>query len=51
MQQRANTFGEAITVVDEPELVALGAALFAAQGARAAPVFSAAKHCHVVEPE
>jgi xylulokinase len=50
MQQRANIFGEAIAVVDEPELVALGAALFAAQGAGAYPVFSAAQHSHVVEP-
>jgi xylulokinase len=51
MQHRATIFGEAITVVDEPELVALGAALFAAQGAGANPVFSAAKHSHVVEPK
>jgi xylulokinase len=51
MQQRANIFGESITVVDEPELVALGAALFAAQGAGAAPIFSAAKHSHVVHPD
>jgi xylulokinase len=51
MQQRANIFGESITVVDEPELVALGAALFAAQGAGASPIFSAAKHSHVVHPD
>jgi xylulokinase len=51
MQHRANIFGEAITVVDEPELVALGAALFAAQGAGASPVFSAANQSHVVEPQ
>jgi xylulokinase len=50
MQQRANIFAEPITVVDEPELVALGAALFAAQGAGATPQFSAANHSHVVEP-
>jgi xylulokinase len=50
MQLRATVFGEAITVVDEPELVALGAALFAAQAAGASPQFSAAKHSHMVEP-
>ncbi len=50
MQQRANVFGEAITVVDEPELVALGAALFAAQAMGATPTFSAAERSHVVEP-
>jgi xylulokinase len=51
IQQRANVFGETITVVDEPELVALGAALFAAQAAGTSPQFSAAKHSHVVEPQ
>ena len=51
MQMRANVFGEAITVVDEPELVALGAALFAAQATGQTPIFSAARHSHVVEPE
>ncbi len=50
MQLRASVFQEPITVVDEPELVALGAALFAAQGAGATPQFSAAKHSHVVHP-
>jgi xylulokinase len=50
MQQRANVFGEAITVVDEPEMVALGAALFAAQAAGQSLTFSAANHSHVVEP-
>jgi xylulokinase len=50
MQLRANIFGEPITVVDEPELVALGAALFAAQGAGNVPRFSASQHSHVVEP-
>jgi xylulokinase len=50
MQQRANVFGEAITIVDEPELVALGAALFAAQASGAKPAFSAAEKSHVVEP-
>ena len=51
MQLRANIFGAPITVVDEPELVALGAALFAAQGATGhAPLFSAAGKSHVVEP-
>lgn len=50
MQLRANVFGEPITVVDEPELVALGAALFAAQAAGASPRFSAAERCHVVHP-
>jgi xylulokinase len=51
MQQRANTFGEPITVVDGPELVALGAALFAAQGAGTTPQFSASKHSHMVVPQ
>lgn len=51
MQLRATIFGEAITVVDEPELVALGAALFAAQAIGATPQFSAAKRSHMVEPE
>jgi ribulose kinase len=51
MQRRANVFGETITVVDEPELVALGAALFAGQATGQAPVFSAAERSHVIEPE
>jgi xylulokinase len=51
MQQRANVFGEAITVVDEPEMVALGAALFAVQAAGQSLTFSAANHSHVVEPK
>ena len=51
MQQRANVFGQPITIVDEPELVALGAALFAAQAAGAVPAFSAAEKSHVVEPQ
>jgi xylulokinase len=51
LQLRANIFEEPITVVDEPELVALGAALFAAQAADKAPVFSAAERNHVIEPE
>jgi xylulokinase len=50
VQLRASVFGETVTVVDEPELVALGAALFAAQGVGATPIFSAAKHSHVVDP-
>ena len=48
MQQRANVFGEPIMIVDEPELVALGAALFAAQAAGAAPTFSAAEKSHII---
>ena len=50
MQLRANVFGETITVVDEPELVALGAALFAAQGADKELEFGATEKCHVVMP-
>jgi xylulokinase len=42
MQLRANIFAEPVIVVDEPELVALGAALYAAQATRDVPVFSAA---------
>jgi xylulokinase len=33
IELRASIFGEAVTVVDEPELTAIGAALIAAQGA------------------
>jgi xylulokinase len=51
MQLRATVFNETVTVVDEPELVALGAALFAAEGAGTTPLFSAAKHSHMVEPQ
>ncbi len=40
MQSRANIFGEPIIVVGEPELVALGAALFAALGNRPVPASS-----------
>jgi xylulokinase len=50
MQTRADIFGEPITVVDEPEMVAMGAALFAAQAAGLSLTFSAANHSHVVEP-
>ncbi len=50
MQMRANIFEETITVVDEPEMVALGAALFAAQAAGHSLTFSAANHSHMVEP-
>lgn len=32
MQMRADVFGEPITIIDEPELVAMGAAQFAAEG-------------------
>jgi xylulokinase len=51
MQTRATIFGEPITVVDEPEMVAMGAALFAAQAAGSAITFSAAKRNHIVNPE
>jgi xylulokinase len=51
MQMRANVFGEPITVVDEPEMVAMGAALFAAEATGQTPTFSAANHSHVVEPQ
>jgi xylulokinase len=47
---RANVFGSPITVVDEPELVALGAALFAAHAAGLPAAFSAAGRSHMVEP-
>jgi xylulokinase len=50
MQLRADAFGEPIIVVDEPELVALGAALFAAQGAGHSLSFSATQHSHVLHP-
>jgi xylulokinase len=51
MQMRATIFGEPITVVDEPEMVAMGAALFAAQAAVRAITFSGAKRNHIVNPE
>jgi xylulokinase len=51
MQMRATIFGEPITVVDEPEMVAMGAALFAAQAADSAITFSGAKRNHIVNPE
>jgi xylulokinase len=51
MQIRADIFGEPITVVDEPEMVAMGAALFAAQAAGSVITFSAAKRSHIVNPE
>jgi xylulokinase len=51
MRLRATVFREPITVIDEPELVALGAALLAAEGAGHSLSFSAAQHSHVVEPD
>jgi ribulose kinase len=51
MKLRANCFGEPITVVDEPELVALGAARFAADAVGVAPSFTATGRSHVVEPD
>jgi xylulokinase len=51
MQLRATIFREVVTIVDEPEMVAMGAALFAAQGSGKSLTFSAANHSHVVEPE
>jgi xylulokinase len=48
---RAKVFGTPITVVDEPELVALGAALFAAHATGSNAGFSAAGRSHVVEPD
>jgi xylulokinase len=51
MQMRASVFGEAVTVVDEPELVAFGAALYAAQGARSNIGFSLAGRSHQVGPK
>lgn len=51
IELRASVFGEAITIVDEPELVSMGAALFAAQGAfGAAPDFACHHRLAVVEP-
>jgi xylulokinase len=47
---RAKVFGVPITVVDEPELVALGAALFAAHAAGSHAGFYAAGRSHVIEP-
>jgi xylulokinase len=51
VQLRADIFEQPVTVVDEPELVALGAALFAAQGTgQRVPLLAAAEKIHVVHP-
>ncbi len=52
MELRASVFGSPVTVVDEPELVGLGAALLALEAAtgRAQP-FEPAKGLHVIEPD
>lgn len=51
MRLRATMFGEPITVVDEPELVALGAALVAVEGATGKPaIFEPARAMRLIEP-
>ena len=51
IELRASMFGEAITIVDEPELVGLGAALLGLEGANGAPaVFRPVNGLHVVDP-
>lgn len=51
VELRASMFGEAVNVIDEPELTALGAALFAGQGAFGqAPDFARHHKRHIVEP-
>lgn len=51
VQMRADVFAQAITVVDEPELVALGAGLFAAEACGKTIIFSAANRAQVIEPK
>jgi xylulokinase len=51
MELRASIFGEAITAVHEPELTALGAALFAMEGATGRmPDAMASRTTEVIEP-
>ena len=51
IELRASVFGEPVTVIDEPELAALGAALLASEGASGNPaVFEAASTLRVVDP-
>jgi xylulokinase len=50
IQMRANIFNQTISVIDEPELVALGAAFFAAQAAGSATSFPVAERSHMIEP-
>ena len=51
MELRASIFGSPVTIVDEPELAGLGAALFATEGAGGRPaVFAPAKTPRVIDP-
>jgi hypothetical protein len=51
MELRASMFREPITVVDEPELVGLGAALLALEAAMGqASAFTPSQGMHVVDP-
>ncbi|NMD08178.1 MAG: hypothetical protein GYA66_09385 [Phyllobacteriaceae bacterium] len=51
MELRASMFGEVITAIHEPELTALGAALFAAEAVTgSSPDFMASRSIEVIEP-
>lgn len=50
MELRASAFREPITVVDEPELVGLGAALLALEAATGCPASFTPQGMHVVDP-
>jgi xylulokinase len=50
MEMRASIFGQAVTVVDEPELTAIGAALIAAQGAGVTLPFGEGLNLQEIQP-
>jgi xylulokinase len=51
VELRASIFGQPVTIVDAPELTAIGAALIAAQGATgAAPPFGEGLELRKIEP-
>ena len=50
IELRASIFGQPVTVVDEPELTAIGAALIAAQGAGVALPFAEGLNLQEIQP-
>jgi xylulokinase len=50
IELRANIFGQPVTVIDEPELTAIGAALIAAQGAGVALPFGEGLNLQQIQP-
>ena len=50
IELRASIFGQPVTVVDEPELTAIGAALIAAQGAGLALPFGEGLNLQEIQP-